>query len=320
MKHILLGAGFSRNWGGWLASEAFDYLIGCETVDADIKELLWQHKDKNGFEGALEELQNNFRQNPDVETVKRLKRLQEAITQMFDAMDRAFAETDFEFQNDIAYLVRTFLVQFDAIFSLNQDLLLERHYLDGNVELSSVRRWNGWQIPGMKRIPGSAASPLEKHTGKWTPMSPDDWIISSNLQPYIKLHGSSNWINRDGGQLLVMGGNKTEIIQQRDILVWYFSRFVEYLSNDEARLMAIGYGFHDDHINAAIFEAASRNGLKLFVIDPTGVDVTDNVSEAVIRASAAREGFIVGASTRNLTETFGNDVAEHTKLMRFFSH
>jgi len=25
---LLLGAGFSRNWGGWLASEAFEYLLG----------------------------------------------------------------------------------------------------------------------------------------------------------------------------------------------------------------------------------------------------------------------------------------------------
>jgi hypothetical protein len=28
MQHILLtGAGFSRNWGGWLADEAFEYLL-----------------------------------------------------------------------------------------------------------------------------------------------------------------------------------------------------------------------------------------------------------------------------------------------------
>ena len=26
---LLTGAGFSRNWGGWLAIEAFEYLLGC---------------------------------------------------------------------------------------------------------------------------------------------------------------------------------------------------------------------------------------------------------------------------------------------------
>lgn len=29
---LLIGAGSSRNWGGWLASETFDYLLGCPQV------------------------------------------------------------------------------------------------------------------------------------------------------------------------------------------------------------------------------------------------------------------------------------------------
>ena len=34
MPHQLLtGAGFSRNWGGWLANEAFEYLLGVPEVD-----------------------------------------------------------------------------------------------------------------------------------------------------------------------------------------------------------------------------------------------------------------------------------------------
>ena len=28
----LLGAGFSRDWGGWLANEAFGYLLGCAEI------------------------------------------------------------------------------------------------------------------------------------------------------------------------------------------------------------------------------------------------------------------------------------------------
>ncbi len=36
---LLLGAGFSRNWGGWPASEAFEYLLGCPQVDEDIRNL-----------------------------------------------------------------------------------------------------------------------------------------------------------------------------------------------------------------------------------------------------------------------------------------
>ena len=58
MAHVLLtGAGFSRNWGGWLATEAFEYLIGCPEVDEPLRRLLWKHKSRGGgFEDALAEL------------------------------------------------------------------------------------------------------------------------------------------------------------------------------------------------------------------------------------------------------------------------
>jgi len=43
---LLTGAGFSRNWGGWLADEAFEYLIGCPEIDVHLRHLLWQSKRK----------------------------------------------------------------------------------------------------------------------------------------------------------------------------------------------------------------------------------------------------------------------------------
>ena len=319
MKHVLLlGAGFSRNWGGWLAAEAFDYLIGCDPVDTDIKELLWRHRDKDGFEGALDELQTDYIRNPSARRKERLLRLQEAITEMFATMDKAFSSIRFEFQNDIEYLVRTFMVRFDAIFTLNQDSLLERHYLDGNVALSSAREWDGWQILGMKRVAGTQVSSFEQNTCKWTPMEPDEWKLSRRTQPYIKLHGSSNWIDGDGGQLLVMGGNKSKTIQQHEILHWYFEKFVENLSSGDARLMVIGYSFGDDHVNRAILDAISNHRVRLFIIDRMGVEVTNGIRGDAKTASVTLEDFIVGASTRSMEETFGGDVAEHKKVMRFF--
>ncbi|HLX14664.1 MAG TPA: hypothetical protein VKS24_05585 [Bradyrhizobium sp.] len=55
MAHYLLtGAGFSYNWGGWLASEAFEYLLGAPEIDAELRALLWQNKEAGGgFEDAL---------------------------------------------------------------------------------------------------------------------------------------------------------------------------------------------------------------------------------------------------------------------------
>jgi hypothetical protein len=57
--YLLTGAGFSANWGGWVAAEAFEYLLGCPEILADdrLRDLLWEYQLKGGFEDALAELQ-----------------------------------------------------------------------------------------------------------------------------------------------------------------------------------------------------------------------------------------------------------------------
>ena len=56
------------------------------------------------------------------------------------------AGTTFEFENDLAFSIKKFLERFDAIFTLNQDLLLETHY---HPTLVSAK-WSGVTIPGMQ--------------------------------------------------------------------------------------------------------------------------------------------------------------------------
>jgi len=38
---FLTGAGFSRNWGGWLANEAFEYLLACPEVDVYLRKIYY---------------------------------------------------------------------------------------------------------------------------------------------------------------------------------------------------------------------------------------------------------------------------------------
>jgi hypothetical protein len=80
MPHLLLlGAGFSRNWGGWLADEAFEYLLGCHQIDGGgIRELLWSYKDRGGFEAALAELQENFKRRPSNASKRNVESLENA--------------------------------------------------------------------------------------------------------------------------------------------------------------------------------------------------------------------------------------------------
>ena len=88
---LLLGAGFSRNWGGWLADEAFEFLIGCPEVvgDQSLRQLLWKHQsERTGFEGVLDDLQAEFRRDP--RSRARLDALQIAVMRMFEDMNTAF--------------------------------------------------------------------------------------------------------------------------------------------------------------------------------------------------------------------------------------
>jgi hypothetical protein len=42
MANILVtGAGFSRNWGGWLADEAFEYLLGVDGLHPRVRRMLF---------------------------------------------------------------------------------------------------------------------------------------------------------------------------------------------------------------------------------------------------------------------------------------
>jgi hypothetical protein len=220
-------------------------------------------------------------------------------------------------------MVHTFLTKFDAIFSLNQDLLLERHYLNDNVMLADKRRWDGWQIPGMS-LQVDSVQPLQpRATGIWVPSG--SIARSARHQPLYKLHGSSNWRDRESSSLLIIGGEKAHAIRAHDILSRYASEFQSRLSRPDTRLMIIGYGFRDQHINEVISSAVTR-GLKFYLIDPAGSGLARSLNPTrhpgmIQQSSLLEETFetgLIGASRRRLADIFGNDDVEHSKVMQFF--
>lgn len=327
---LLVGAGFSRNWGGWLASEAFEYLLGSPEAlkDPALRRLLWKHQERDGFEGALAELQAWFARDPEGAR-EQLMALQRAVKQMFNDMNSALmSATDWQFgQQNIERKIGTFLTRFDAIFTLNQDVLLEHHYANHNVALIGRGQWAGLELPGMQRIPSQ--EPLHANSwshSTWIPVSEDGHKANGRSQPIYKLHGSSNWTRADGQPLLIMGGAKVREIGQTPILNWYARVFEESLTTGDARLMVIGYGFRDEHINAAIASGVEK-GLKLFIIAPEGAELARRLNptraNGQIPAPTPLEGMIeeslIGASRRGLREIFGHDDTEFAKVMRFFS-
>jgi hypothetical protein len=326
---LLLGAGFSRNWGGWLATEAFEYLLGSPEVVAhpELRRLLWKHQGHGGFEAALAEVQTQFESDPQAAEPS-LEALQDAISRMFVDMNKAIiAISDWQFgQRYIKRQIGTFLTRFDAIFTLNQDVLLEHHYAK-NVALIGNKRWkSGIQLPGMSwLLPEDPMHQQSWSHSTWRPLPESDFEIASNSQPLYKLHGSSNWISGDRRRLLIMGGEKMREIWKTPILNWYASEFVRWLSQKDAKLMVIGYSFRDEHINAAIVKAI-ENGLRIFIVAPEGAELgrrlKPNCARGEIMSSTRFEELlkdsIIGASRRSLRDTFGDDDAEYRKVIRFF--
>ncbi|MBJ7544749.1 SIR2 family protein [Rhodomicrobium udaipurense] len=319
-KHLLLlGAGFSRNWGGWLASEVFEYLLGIPEISdcPKLRSLLWSTKLKGrGFEGALADMQAQYACLQDAESKKLLDKLQSAVAKMFQDMNDGLERRTFEFSNSSASSVCEFLARFDAIFTLNQDVLLETHY--DFVQCPPPHRWSGRVFPGM----------VATHLGGQLPLSRKSWIPSGEhkvprgSQPIFKLHGSTNWQAPDSSNMLIIGGNKSPTIQALPLLRWYSQQFAEYLRSPNARLMVIGYGFRDQHINEYL-QAAKSSGLRLFIIDPEGSDVVERIKWASGAIGAPGhptdlEEMINGGSRRSLREIFGGDDVELAKVKRFF--
>jgi hypothetical protein len=332
LRHLLLtGAGFSRNWGGWLAYEVFEYLLGCDEISnsPQLRQLLWQHQQQNGFESALAEVQRNYIFDH-VNHLNDLRRLQLAINGMFGHMNRNFFEEQrFEWTQDREMTVTHFLARFDALFTLNQDLLLEHHYNPENDGPPGRARWLGLQLPGMVAGPAQMP-PAARGLAQWMWVAGDqgNFQVQAGMQPLFKLHGSTSWSDRINESVMILGDNKARDIGMFPILNWYFERFEEYLCQPDTRLMVIGYGFRDAHVNEVIIRGVRDHGLKLYVIDPAGSDLAKRLNPTANaqiqgRPTELEDAFaagLIGASRRSLREIFGSDKVEFQKVKRFFEN
>ena len=194
---LLTGAGFSRNWNGLLASEFFGRLIGKPTIVSNtiLRKLLLQ---EINFESALHTAKTSGFLPEDV------RLLENAILDIFNEHDQAINRTGYFNNEDInIYGVEKFLTQFYGknsgyLFTLNQDLLLERKFI--NYETYPPH-------PPRPILPGIESHPqwFSSLFGNLDPNGlPTDYIRnidSATFTPpqvdnqfnYIKLHGSFDW-------------------------------------------------------------------------------------------------------------------------------
>lgn len=324
MQHILLtGAGFSYNWGGFLASEAFEYLLSITEGDDDLRALLWSDQQRHfQFEDTLSHLQQAYEKNWSPQIEQDLRNIYSAIQRMFGDMALAFKETPFE---PAEQPVSNFLARFDAIFTLNQDTLLETHYLS-RVNQSSFELRPDF-VPKLVAAYRPGIVPANEATsyglmGKidLSRPDPDHFSVIPGLQPYFKLHESIDIKGSQREMMLILGGDKATNIARHPLLMFYHAEFLRIVCSPNARLMIIGYSFGDVHINQMIFKGVEA-GLKVFIIDPHGAEAISTRASIPLNPGFAVRNAIVGASRRPLRSTLsGADRVELIKVNRFFRY
>ena len=266
---LLTGAGLTKNFGGFLASEMWARIYNRASSVPKIRSLMLATR---SFEDAFFDAQH-----ADYSEEVR-EALSSAIFRAYEDLDHVLREwnwTEGSPHRLNEYGFRNFIHQFAGapnesgfIFTLNQDLLIERIYHNGEGPKSLI-------IPSVDRLPGVTifpVNPLQLEINPAQFLKPIESAEPSRIEPagfhYVKLHGSYGWAQSGDLPGMLIGGEKEESIQASPLLSRYFQVFEDALSAGSRRLLVIGYGWHDDHINRVIAAAIEQHGLEVFILGP----------------------------------------------------
>jgi hypothetical protein len=271
---LFTGAGFTKDFGGALASE------------------MWERIFNNPLIQRTPELASVMRRDSDFESVyatvlRGSVHSPEEKTSLKAAMAAAYASLDNEISDWICMnqpqgALEAHDAFFDLLrdkhgplfFTLNQDLFIERS--NGLLE-----RNRGFATPGVPHLT------LEPTTGEDATLNVDGFVglpgprdaeagfrgdtDSQATIVYVKLHGSYGWKSCNGGDQLVLGHDKENEIDREPLLREYWRFFKEMINEGNKRMLIVGYGFRDQHVNKALLEAIEIHGLKLCVVDPRSI-------------------------------------------------
>ena len=264
---LLTGAGFTKTFGGYLASEMWAAIFNQPEVQ-ESQTLLQGMRDEIDYEKFYDYIQSQGEERDKIA-------LSFAVRRAFKEMEDNLTElqgtkASLAYSCCASFMSRIIQRQTPSfIFTLNQDLFFERFHKTDKIT----------RIPGLFHSKWFAM----EQGGRWwdshygMPMPTETEVEGCRNEmsrvgyaqvAYIKLHGSYGWVtNEDGSDVMVMGTSKDRLIRSEPLLKWYFSIFEEVVNGPNTNLLTIGYGFRDEHINAAIVKAM-KNGLRLFVISP----------------------------------------------------
>ena len=154
-------------------------------------------------------------------------------------------------------------------FTLNQDLFVERWIMDK----TEPDRGGQLRHLGIGGSPGMGRRALGIDDVRRIPVSGDlPGIVTSEEKnqhfAYVKLHGSTGWVDSIGQGAMVIGGGKERQIRSEPLLNWYFDLFRQVMLERPHRLLVIGYGFRDRHVNQVLAHAIRDPGLDIAALSP----------------------------------------------------
>jgi hypothetical protein len=167
------------------------------------------------------------------------------------------------------------------IFTTNYDVLFERAF-------------------GVARVPA-----FDGFVGTYHPffypecLDDDDLLPNSKWIRLWKLHGSVNWCLEDGtvdkriirsdrpasGELILPSHRKYDESRKQPYMA-YMDRLSRILNSEHALLIACGYSFSDEHINALLYGALdNRNTANIIALQFQDLKTTDKLIDAAVRRS-----------------------------------
>jgi hypothetical protein len=256
---LLTGAGFSANFGTPLATELWATIMNHSSIQREprVREAVLSDFD---FESIYHSIMSGDYTTEEKEAMAR------GVADAYAYIDEIVKKCKSRYPisaSNVQRLINRFAGTSASpgfFFTLNQDLLVERHFrTEGHLHLPGIPVMDiglsGIRGPNSVVLPGPKASQ-------------ESTLFQSEKFFYLKLHGSSNWLSADGANRMVIGQEKAAQIQKEPLLSKYFETFTEVLAKEDHRLLVIGYSFRDSHVNRIIANAVKEHGLRVFVMSP----------------------------------------------------
>ncbi|MDQ2986914.1 MAG: hypothetical protein M3R13_09375 [Armatimonadota bacterium] len=252
---LLIGAGFSANWGGLLSKDIGSLFHGyCRNLQFENKDLLLTAETyERAWDQIMAQKDDEVRDSIVDKLVKVFEFHQRMISQ--NTGSGSLRHT----HQTLIGLLRWEQTSNDLVVTTNQDVLLESlHFELGHGKFRLL-------------TPGVAEAERDETNGSWRYRCRDVPGTFPTIErpertlPLLKLHGSFDW-RIDGKPIMITGVNK-EPDKWPPYLMQCFDYLDDWLKDGEVDLIVIGHALADNYL-VTLLKDKCNDSWRIFIIDP----------------------------------------------------